>query len=52
MTVPSRQEVEALVATLAEHIVSEETDLFPYSLHELDPDQWDAIDAVHAALSA
>lgn len=41
-------EVEALVATLAEHIVSEETDLFPYSLYELDPEQWEAIDAVHA----
>lgn len=44
-----RSEVEVLVALLAEHIVSEETDLFPYSLYELDPDQWDAIDAVHTA---
>lgn len=38
----------ALVADLAEHVLSEETDLFPYALYELSADQWQAVEDVHA----
>jgi hemerythrin-like domain-containing protein len=38
-----------LVATLSEHILSEETDLFPYALYELGHRQWNAVERVHAA---
>lgn len=38
----------ALVADLAEHVLSEETDLFPYALYELNADQWQAVEDVHA----
>ncbi len=42
----------ALVADLAEHVLSEETDLFPYALYELSPAQWQAVEDVHAEASA
>jgi hemerythrin-like domain-containing protein len=43
------EHLTTLVATLSEHILSEETDLFPYARYELDHRQWDAVERVHAA---
>lgn len=39
--------VRSLGDALSEHILDEETDLFPYALYELTPHQWDAVEAVH-----
>jgi hemerythrin-like domain-containing protein len=44
-----REHLATLVATLSEHILSEETDLFPYALYELDHRQWDEVERVHAS---
>lgn len=41
-----------LLHTLSEHILAEETDLFPYALYELRSDQWDAVEALHGAYRA
>jgi hemerythrin-like domain-containing protein len=37
-----------LARVLTEHIAREETDLFPAAHQQLAPQQWDAVDAVHA----
>ena len=42
------QLVGRLADELTEHIFDEETDLFPYSLYELTPEQWDEVETVHA----
>lgn len=39
-------------SVLSEHILAEETDLFPYALYELDADQWTMVEAVHEAVNA
>ncbi len=41
-----------LLHVLSEHILAEETDLFPYALYELRSDQWDAVEALHDAARA
>ncbi len=41
--------VHRLADELTEHIFDEETDLFPYALYELAPDQWEQVEAVHEA---
>lgn len=38
--------------TLSAHLLAEETDLFPYAMYELRPEQWAAIDEIHARLAA
>jgi hemerythrin-like domain-containing protein len=43
-----REELHEAARMLADHIVAEEVDLFPYALYELGSGQWEAIDAVHA----
>lgn len=40
--------LERFVDDLAEHVLAEETDLFPYALYELSAAQWRAVQAVHA----
>ena len=40
--------LEVLLADLAEHILAEETDLFPYAAYDLDADQWRAVEEVHS----
>lgn len=39
--------VRKLIGLLSEHMLSEETDLFPYALYELTAVEWHAIDEVH-----
>lgn len=41
--------VERLSAELSQHILDEETDLFPYASYELAAAAWDEVEAVHAA---
>lgn len=40
--------LEALLADLSEHIMAEETDLFPYAAYDLGADQWRAVEEVHS----
>lgn len=42
----------AVLDDLSEHILAEETDLFPYALYELGADQWEAVAAAHADVEA
>lgn len=41
-----------LLDDLSEHILAEETDLFPYALYELGSHQWEAVAAAHAEVLA
>jgi hemerythrin-like domain-containing protein len=47
-----RAELREAARLLADHIMAEEVDLFPYALYELGAGQWEAVDAVHAAHAA
>lgn len=40
----------ALLADLSDHVLAEETDLFPYALYELGAAQWRAVEEAHAAV--
>jgi hemerythrin-like domain-containing protein len=40
---------ERAVAVLSQHLLDEETDLFPYAMYELSPTQWERVEAVHDA---
>lgn len=42
----------ALLADLSDHVLAEETDLFPYALYELGADQWQAVEDAHAEVTA
>ena len=42
----------ALLDDLSEHILAEETDLFPYALYELGAGQWEAVAATHVDVDA
>lgn len=44
--------LEHSVDDLAEHVLAEETDLFPYALYELSGDQWRAVEVVHLEAAA
>lgn len=35
------------MALLSQHLLDEETDLFPYAMYELSPQQWQRVEAVH-----
>lgn len=41
-----------LADTLSDHVMAEETDLFPYALYELRDAAWARIDAIHRRLAA
>jgi hypothetical protein len=43
-----REGDDELIELLADHILREESDLFPVAHQVLAPHQWDAVDAVHA----
>lgn len=45
-------DLEKFVADLAEHVLAEETDLFPYAMYELDAHQWRAVQAAHGGGAA
>lgn len=44
------QALEALLTDLSEHVLAEETDLFPYALYELSARQWRAVEDAHATV--
>lgn len=43
--------LEHTLRTLSEHIMAEETDLFPYAMYELGDHEWGAVADVHRALA-